>query len=155
MKKYLLLDNIRSLHNVGALFRTADGAGFDEIICGGFSPTPEDPRIAKVALGAENAVSWEHSKHLEKTIDELKEKDFLICALETGGEDLFSAKIPNQEIALVVGHEVEGISPEILKKCDRIFSIPMRGRKESLNVSVAGGVAMYEIMRKMGEAKEK
>lgn len=154
MKKYLLLNNIRSLHNVGAMFRTADGAGFDKIICGGFSPTPEDQRITKVALGAENAVLWEHSEYLENAIDELKEKGFLICALETGGEDLFSAKMTNHNVALVVGHEVEGISPEILKKCDRIFTIPMRGIKESLNVSVAGGIALYEIVRKMGEGKE-
>ena len=151
VKTYLLLDNIRSVHNVGAMLRTADGAGFSSIICGGFSPTPDDPRIAKVALGAEKSVPWEKSENLLQSIAALKEKRVVIIALETGGEDLFSAEIPAQDLALVVGHEVEGISQEILQQCDLICSLPMHGVKESLNVSIAAGIAMYEITRRYQE----
>ncbi len=149
MKKYLFLDSIRSVHNVGALFRTADGAGFDAIFCGGYSPTPDDMRLSKVALGAEKSIPWEKCENAEEKIEVLKKQGILIFALETGGEDLFSAEIPKQDFALVVGHEVFGISPEVLEKCDRVFSLPMYGIKESLNVSVAGGIALYEIVRKM------
>lgn len=150
-KTVILLQNIRSIHNVGAFFRTADGAGFEKIYCCGYSPTPDDPRMNKVALGAEQSVAWEQKEDIGEVMEELKKGGFEIIAIETGknAEDIFEAKIEQSEkIALIFGHEVNGITKEVLEQSDRIFKIPMRGIKESLNVSVAAGVAMYEVMRK-------
>lgn len=162
-KTAILLQNIRSIHNVGAFFRTADGAGFEKIYCCGYSPTPDDPRMNKVALGAEQEIAWEQRENILEVIKELKKEGFQIIAIETGknAEDIFEASLISPfgeeeikegvvpKVALIFGHEVDGISDDILEHTDRIFKIPMRGIKESLNVSVSAGVAMYEVMRKL------
>ncbi len=149
----LILHNIRSAHNVGSIFRTADAAGVSSIILCGYSPAPIEkgkarPDIAKVALGAEKEIPWSVEESLDKTIRALKEKGFTVCALERteGAKDIFSYQAP-QKLALIVGNEVHGVQGETLSEMDAVLSIPMRGMKESLNVSVATGVALYALLR--------
>jgi tRNA G18 (ribose-2'-O)-methylase SpoU len=144
----LVLENIRSLHNVGAMFRTADGAGFSKIFCCGYTPDPTDERMAKVALGAEKQIAWQRFETAIDCCRKLKELGYTILALETGESavGLFDFNTePNQKIALVVGHEVNGIDEATLQAADHILEIPMAGVKESLNVSVAAGIAMYRL----------
>jgi tRNA G18 (ribose-2'-O)-methylase SpoU len=143
----VVLENIRSVHNVGAVFRTADGAGFGHIICAGYTPDPSDGRIAKVSLGAEKAISWQRAADAATACADLKKQGFGIIVLETGPQstDLFAANIPAGPLALVFGHEVMGVSAEVLALADHRLRIPMRGVKESLNVSVAAGIAMYAV----------
>ena len=156
-----VVHNVRSLHNVGSIFRTADGAGVKKIYLTGYTPGPNDkfskpiPQFAKVSLGAEEFVAWEKTKDINKVIKNLRAGGYKIIALEQSPKsvpyDSFRPRKTaakrgsgvNQKLALLVGNEVRGISPAILKKCDTIIEIPMRGRKESLNVSVAFGIAAY------------
>lgn len=151
-----ILANIRSLHNVGSIFRTADGVGIKKLYLAGITPTPLDrfgqaiPQLSKVALGAEKSVAWEKVATTGKAIAILKKEGYKIWAIETGNKSVpyYRSRIknPGNRVALVVGNEVRGLSPAILKKCDKILSIPMRGKKESLNVSVAFGVAAYGLI---------
>lgn len=154
---FLILHDIRSAYNVGAIFRTADGSGVSKIYLSGYTPVPAgedkekktqaDKMIEKTALGAERNVPWEKAEDLSDLIDELRKEKISVIALEKIDNAIelkkFEKKFP---IALILGNEVEGVSAEILNKCDAIVSIPMRGKKESLNVSVAAGIAMYEIL---------
>lgn len=142
-----MLENIRSVHNVGAVFRSADGAGFERVICAGYTPDPSDGRIAKVSLGAEQSVAWQRAESAAAACAELKKQGFRIIVLETGPQssDLFTAPIPPGPLALVFGHEVMGVSSEVMALADHRLRIPMRGTKESLNVSVAAGIAMYAV----------
>jgi len=154
-----ILQNIRSLHNVGSIFRTADAASFEKIYLCGITPTPLDrfgkkqKDLAKVALGAEDYVKWEkvgNSPKANKTIlliKKLKKEGYQIIALEQDKRSIpyFKFKPKNKKIALILGDEVKGISKSILKYCDLIIEIPMYGKKESLNVSVAFGIAAYYI----------
>lgn len=145
---YVLCDNIRSLYNVGSIFRTADAAGVSKIILGGITGKPTQAGVIKTALGAEKNVPWEHYKNLSAQVVKLKKAGFFIVALEQslGSADFRKFK-PRFPLALVVGNEVSGVSGAILKKADKIIEIPMRGRKESLNVAVAFGVAIFEILK--------
>jgi len=148
-KFYLILPNIRSCHNVGAMFRTADAFGVSKIFLVGYTASPPKPQIDKVSLGAEKWIPWEKRKDLKRLVKSLKKKGVRIVGLEKTEmsekiEDL-RLKIANHDIALIVGNEVDGISEDILKLCDEVVHIPMCGKKESLNVSIAAGVAMYEI----------
>lgn len=146
-----ILDNIRSLHNVGSVFRTADAFGFKEIYLCGFTPAPiagrQKLQIHKTALGAEEFINWEKAGQSGRLIDKLKEQGFYILALELDKKAMdisgFKLKPSQKKIALVVGHETRGIAKSILKKCDKIIQIPMVGQKESLNVSVAFGIAAF------------
>ncbi len=150
-QKVIILENIRSLHNVGSIFRTADGAGFDKIYLCGYTGTPPDRRIEKVSLGAENFIEWEHHEPCTKICQELQKKDFNIIALEQTptSQNIFETNLKTEKnIALIVGNEVEGVSEEVLKLCNQHLHIPMLGQKTSLNVSVATGIALYEIERK-------
>ena len=149
MKKteiYLVLNDIRSRENVGSIFRTADAAGVAKIYLCGITPTPPHDKISKTALGAEKYVPWEYHKQAWRLLEKLKKDGINIVALEQtkGSEGLFKFK-PKFPLALVVGNEVSGISPKILKYCDKKISIPMYGKKESLNVAVAAGVALYKL----------
>lgn len=150
MKRVLILDNIRSLHNVGAIFRTADGAGWDKIYLCGYTGCPPDRRIEKVSLGAEKSVAWEKCESAVEIEGILRSQEFEILALEqtNRSENIFDASFESEKIALIVGNEVEGVNKEILDLCDRHIEIPMQGKKSSLNVSIAAGVAMYELGRK-------
>lgn len=149
-KFYLILPDIRSCHNVGAMFRTADACGVDKLFLVGYTSHPPKPQIDKVSLGAEKWMPWEAKKDLKKLISSLKKKGFQIVALEKteNSSELKDLKIA-KDIALIVGNEVDGVTEEILKICDNVGHIPMYGKKESLNVSIAAGIAMYEIKNKL------
>jgi 23S rRNA (guanosine2251-2'-O)-methyltransferase len=145
----VLLDNIRSTFNVGAMFRTADGAGVHCLHLSGMTPTPANPRTAKTALGAEFKVPWSYAPNGLDAAQEMQADGLTLWALE-GGEDsvsLFDAiqSLPASSVGLVVGNEISGVDPAILALCDRIVHIPMQGYKRSLNVSIAFGIAVYQI----------
>jgi tRNA G18 (ribose-2'-O)-methylase SpoU len=143
----VLFDNIRSLRNVGSMFRTADGVGIRHIHLSGVTPTPEHQGLAKTALGAERSVAWTHHRDGATAAVALRRDGLRLWALEGGphSTSLFDVVTGPREpaIVLVLGHEVAGIDPRILKLCDRVLRLPMLGIKGSLNVSVAFGVAAY------------
>ena len=150
MKKrgfYVIAHNIRSLYNVGSIFRTAEAFGVDKIILSGYTGTPKNPRLQKTALGAEKLVPWEHHEQLKRVIEKLKKNKFQIVALENNvGKTTALEKFrPRFPLALILGEEVHGSKTSFLKMCDQIIEIPMHGQKESLNVSVAFGVAAHFI----------
>lgn len=148
----IILHNIRSVSNVGAMFRTADAAGIDKIYLTGYTPAPLDrfgrkrKDLAKSALGAEEYVPWESKKSISYLLAKLKKEKFLIIGIEQDKKsvDYRQVKLKSKN-AFIVGAEVTGIPKNILAKCDVIAEIPMRGKKESLNVSVALGVALFRI----------
>ncbi|MEI6479776.1 MAG: TrmH family RNA methyltransferase [bacterium] len=148
-----VLSDIRSIHNVGSIFRTADSAGIKELYLCGITPSPLDrfgrvrPEFAKVALGAERFVKWESKKSTVSTLSTLSKKGYAIVAIEQAdtSKPYTIMRKNNGKVALVVGNEVDGLSKTVLKKADTIIEIPMRGEKESLNVSVAFGVVAYGI----------
>lgn len=150
MKIFLILYNVRSSHNVGSLLRTADGAGVSKVFLTGYTPAPvdrfgrKDPKIAKVSLGAEETVLWEKADTLE-LIGKLQEEGVAVVALEQSPHSVpLRAYHPHGvALALVVGSEVDGIPETVLSRCDTVVEIPMRGKKESFNVSVAGAIALY------------
>ncbi len=147
MTKVIVLENIRSLHNVGSIFRTADGAGWEKIYLTGYTGCPPDRRIEKVSLGAEEFIKWEHYPHPSECIEKLKEEGFTILALEqtSQSENLLEYNKKTEKVALIVGNEVEGITSELLSLSDTQLEIPMHGQKGSLNVSIATGIALYRL----------
>ncbi|PID51950.1 MAG: RNA methyltransferase [Candidatus Moraniibacteriota bacterium] len=163
MKKnfYLILHNIRSAYNVGAIFRTADGAGVDHVYLTGYTPTPPDGTrayttkpermIIKTALSAHEHVSWSKYDDIDDVFSDIRKKgDVSIVALEQGEYSInYKQYVTDKNIALILGNEPVGIDEETLAKCDTMIDIPMRGSKKSLNVSVAAGIAMYELIDKV------
>jgi tRNA G18 (ribose-2'-O)-methylase SpoU len=149
----LILPDIRSAQNVGAMFRTAEAAGISKIFLTGVSPCPLDrfnkirKDVAKSALGAELTVPWEYKKSLTALLTKLKKEKFKIIAIEQDDKsiDYKKVKLSNKN-AFIVGTEVTGLPKSILKKCDVIAEIEMKGKKESLNVSVATGIALFRIL---------
>ena len=150
----LILPDIRSALNVGAIFRTADAVGISKIYLTGYTPRPTDKfgriqkDIAKSALGAEKFISWEYKKTLIPLILNLKKQGYEIVALEQDEKaiDYRKYKKPTK-LAFILGPEVTGLNKKILNNCDKIVEIPMHGKKESLNVSVACGVALFKILK--------
>jgi len=144
-----LLDNLRSLYNVGAFFRTADAVGVEKLYLSGLTAAPPHRGIAKTALGADETVPWERCDDPLSVIDHLRARGCEIAAIETtpGAVDLFEWQ-PRFPVCVVFGHEVDGVRPALLERCDRHVRIPMLGRKRSLNVATAGGVVLYELLRK-------
>lgn len=147
---FVILHNIRSCHNVGSVFRTGDAFGVGKIFLGGYTPNPaKDKAIAKTALGAEEFVPWEAVWHTHKLIEKLQSRGVKVFALEQSAESVqLSEFMPMFPMALLLGNEVKGLSAKILEKVDGVVEIPMLGKKESLNVSVAFGVAGYAISSK-------
>lgn len=158
-----VLHNVRSVHNVGSIFRTADGAGIEKLYLCGITPPPLDrfgkvrADFAKVALGAERGMAWESVKSTAAAVKKLKKEGWQVLALEQAknATNLFEftashAKLQPQssKFCLILGEEVRGIPPSLLKLADAILEIPMRGKKESLNVSVAFGIAAFALMVK-------
>jgi len=149
----LILHDIRSAQNVGAIFRTADACGISKIILSGYSPTPLDrfgrkrSDISKSALGAEETVSWEFSENIIETLKNFKKENFKIISLEQAENsvDYKQVKIGEKNV-FVLGNEVTGVDKEILEMSDVVAEIKMKGEKESLNVSVATGVALFRIL---------
>jgi tRNA G18 (ribose-2'-O)-methylase SpoU len=149
----LILPDIRSAQNVGAIFRTAEAAGISKIFLTGVSPCPIDKfnrarkDIAKSALGAELSVPWEYKKNLISLLTKLKKEKFKIIAIEQDEKSIDYKKVKlNNKNAFIVGTEVTGLPKNIFKKCDVIAEIEMKGKKESLNVSVATGIALFRIL---------
>lgn len=144
----LVLENIRSVHNVGALLRTADGMGNIAVWTIGYTPRPDHERVQKTALGAEKAVKWEYHPTTRMACESLKQSGYTIWALEITEDSnpLPSLTQRPEKLALILGHEVDGVSDEALSYCEQAVHIPMQGIKESLNVSIAGGIAMYALI---------
>jgi len=149
----VLLHDIRSTHNVGSIFRTSDVLGVNKIYLSGYTPTPIDKYnrarkdIAKVALGAEKDISWEYTNDPKIIIKKLKKEGYQVVAIEQDKKSLDYKKIKiKKPVLFVVGNEVDGVEKSILSLCDTIAEIPMRGNKESLNVSVAFGIALARIL---------
>jgi tRNA G18 (ribose-2'-O)-methylase SpoU len=145
----VLLDNVRSLYNVGAFFRAADGARIEKLYLCGITGRPPKPGIAKTALGAEETVTWDHSWEALPIVNNLRGSGYEIAAIETSvrSVDLFDWR-PNFPVCLLFGHEVDGLRPEMSALADTHVRIPMLGIKHSLNVATAGGIAIYELLRK-------
>ncbi len=151
-QKVVVLDNIRSVFNVGSIFRTADALGINTIYLCGTTPCPKDRfgrdrnDLAKVALGAEKNLAWEYAENTLGVVKKLKKQGFQIIAVEQDRKSLDFRKVKaKNSAALVLGNEVEGINTKILAHADAIAEIPMMGKKESLNVSVSFGVIGYQI----------
>jgi tRNA G18 (ribose-2'-O)-methylase SpoU len=152
--KYLVLENIRSAYNVGAMFRTADGAGVTKIFLVGYTPTPIDrfarvqPEIKKTSLGASESVPWEYFNESQQLIEQLKSMECVVVSVEQtdNSKPLQGFTVP-ENVAYIMGNEVEGISKSFLAASDTIVDIPMLGEKESLNVSVAAGIILYYGLR--------
>ena len=147
-----VLDNVRSLHNVGSIFRTADAAGVQKLFLCGMTGMPPRQEIRKAALGAEETVAWEYFKQTGEALEKLKNEGYALVALENTPASVDYRRAAYRfPLALVVGHEYNGITPEILARCEAAISLPMRGMKVSLNVAVAFGIAAYEIAGRLEE----
>jgi tRNA G18 (ribose-2'-O)-methylase SpoU len=144
-----ILENVRSLYNVGAFFRTADALRLEALWLAGITASPPDRRIAKTALGSEDTVPWRRWPDAAAAVNDLRARGFEIAALDTVAPalDLFEWQ-PRFPVAVVFGHEVDGIRPDTLERADVRVRIPMLGAKRSLNVATAGGVVGYELLRR-------
>ncbi|MGB9763536.1 MAG: TrmH family RNA methyltransferase [Minisyncoccia bacterium] len=146
----VILDNLRSTFNVGAIFRTSDALNVKKIYLCGITPTPKNPKIQKTALGAEKTVSWEKVKQYSRLFKKLKKDGFYLIAIEQDKKSkniLTLKKLQKRKIALILGSEVKGLSRKILNQVDLILEIPMWGTKESLNIAVAFGISGYLIKK--------
>jgi len=145
----ILLDNVRSLYNVGAFFRTADGAVVEKLYLCGITGQPPKKAISKTALGTEETVAWDHAWEALPVVADLQSRGYQIAAIETSvrSVDLFDWR-PAFPVCLLFGHEVDGLRPELAALADTHVRIPMLGIKHSLNVATAGGIVIYELLRK-------
>ncbi|HZQ52821.1 MAG TPA: RNA methyltransferase [Bryobacteraceae bacterium] len=145
----ILLDNVRSMYNVGAFFRTADGAGIERLLLSGITARPPKSAISKTALGAEERVAWESVDDPVAAVNNLRKHGYEIAAIETSDRalDIFDWQ-PHFPVCVLFGHEVDGLAPALLELCDAHVRIPMLGLKHSLNVASAGAIVMYELLRK-------
>lgn len=141
----VLLDNIRSAWNVGSVFRSADGFGFNHVYLCGITPTPNNEAVTKTSLGAEDTVSWSDHKDAVRLVRGLKKEGWKIYALEEDdrAREIKRGGFGKENSVLILGSEVTGVDPELLDLCDEIFYIPMRGQKRSLNVAIAFSVAAH------------
>lgn len=150
----VVLNDVRSLYNVGSIFRTSDGAGVGKIWICGITGCPPNTQIAKTALGAQEHVPWEYREDVHALLEELKAKDYQIVLLEQTRESLaYEAFEPLAPVCLVVGNEVEGVSRDILPFCDAAVEIEMAGAKNSLNVAVAFGIVAYHFRNYLKKTK--
>ncbi len=148
MEKIIVLDSIRSMQNVWAIFRNADWAGFNKVIMTGHTPQPPRKDISKTAIWAENFIDWEYHKNIWKYLQDLKNDWFKIYSVELDEKSVEYTELFKQQeekVALVMWNEITWVSQEVLDISDKIVIIPMRGKKESLNVSVAAGIVMYAV----------
>lgn len=151
----VVLHDIRSLYNVGAFFRTADGAGIERLILSGITARPPRKEITKTALGAEDSVAWCGVDDIAAWMETWRDGGGQLVAVETSAEalDLYDWQ-PAWPVALFFGHEVDGLPASVLARCDRQVRVPMCGAKRSLNVATAAGVVMYELLRKWRQEAE-
>ncbi len=146
---YAVCDNIRSIFNVGAMFRTSDGALIEKLYLTGYTPYPPRKEIEKVALGATETVPWEYRKSTLEAVQEIKSKGIRIAVLEItdAGRSVWDIEKSEFPMCIVVGNEITGVSGEVIEIADTSLEIPMLGMKQSLNVSVAFSIAIYEMLR--------
>jgi 23S rRNA (guanosine2251-2'-O)-methyltransferase len=145
----VVVDNVRSLYNVGSIFRTSDGVLIDQLILAGFTPTPPRKEIDKTALGAIQSVPWIYYKDPAAAIRELKKKGYRACCLEITDTVIpyYNVKPTDFPLCHVIGNEITGVSKDALAECDVALEIPQFGIKQSLNVAVAYGIAIFELNR--------
>nr|WP_299385147.1 RNA methyltransferase [Allomuricauda sp.] len=154
----LILDNIRSLNNIGSVFRTADAFLIQKVYLCGITATPPHKDIRKTALGATDSVAWEYRKDTLELVGELKEKGVYTMAVEQAeGAVMLHDFDPSdqQTLALIFGHEVKGVSQEVVSACNTVVEIPQFGTKHSLNISVSAGVVVWDIWNKLNAQKTK
>ena len=154
----IVLDNVRSLHNVGSAFRTSDAFRLEKIYLTGITGTPPHREIEKTALGATASVAWEYAEKTEDVLQALKEKQYTVVAVEQTSAsqrlDSFSPE-PGKRYCLVFGNEVHGVSDEAIALADRAIEIPQHGTKHSLNISVCLGIVVWEFYRKLSQPNGK
>lgn len=148
----VMLDNVRSMYNVGSVFRTCDAFLIREVVLGGITGCPPHPEISKTALGAEESVAWRHCQDAVEEVRRMKQEGWMVCVLEQAHSSIalqnFVASVePEMKYLLVAGNEVEGVSQEIVDLADFILEIPQHGVKHSLNVSVSVGIALWQLVR--------
>lgn len=148
----LILDDIRSLHNIGSVFRTADAFLIEKIYLCGITATPPNKEIHKTALGATETVVWEYAKDVLEVIEELKKENITVYAIEQVEHSVMLNDFvvePNQKYALVFGNEVKGVAQEAIHLCNGVIEIPQRGTKHSLNISVSAGIVVWDLFQKL------
>lgn len=142
----MVLDNVRSLNNIGSMFRTADALLIEQMLLCGITATPPSNEIHKTALGAEDAVAWQHWDKTTECLEHLREQGYVICVLEQVKESVPLPEfkpVASSKYAIVVGHEVHGVDPEVVDMADVCLEIPQYGTKHSLNVTVSAAIAMW------------
>ncbi len=146
---YVVLNSIRSSYNVGSIFRTSDGAMIEKLYLCGYTPHPPKKEVLKTALGSQNSVSWEYVKDPKEVILKLKSQGIKICALELTDESFPYYKVNKNDfpLCLLIGNEISGVSQDLLDLCDFSIEIPQYGIKQSLNVAVAYGIAIFDLRR--------
>lgn len=147
----IVLDNVRSMHNVGSAFRTADGFAIEKIYLCGITGTPPHREIEKTALGATQSVSWEYHKNTTDVVDQLKAEGYTIIAVEQADDSVMLHQFEpksDKKYALIFGNEVNGVDEEVMEKIDTCIEIPQYGTKHSLNVSVAIGIILWDFIQK-------
>ncbi len=148
----VVLDNVRSSHNIGSVFRTSDALLIERVYLCGISSTPPDKEIRKTALGAENTVEWEYHTSTSELVSSLKDRGYIVIAVEqvensTSLTDYFPEE--NCKLALVFGNEVKGVQQEVVNQCDLALEIPQYGTKHSFNISVSVGIVLWDLFNKM------
>lgn len=153
----IILDNIRSLNNIGSVFRTADAFLVKKIYLCGITATPPHKDIRKTALGATESVEWEYREHTLELVEELKVQGIQTVAVEQAENTVMLQEfspIRSQELALIFGNEVKGVSQEVVSACDSVLEIPQFGTKHSLNISVSAGVVVWDVWSKLNAQKK-
>lgn len=148
----VVLDNVRSLNNIGSIFRSSDAFVVESICLCGISATPPNAEIHKTALGAENSVDWKYYETTEEALTDLKQQDYYVYAIEQAKNSVMLDELEldaDRKYAIVLGNEVKGVSQQVVDMCDSCIEIPQLGTKHSLNVSVAGGIVIWDFFRKL------
>lgn len=148
----VVLDNVRSLHNVGSVFRTADGFAVEKLLLCGITGRPPHREIEKTALGATRSIDWEYYVDVEQAVTDLQTRGYLICAVEQASGSIplqFFSPQPDQKYALVFGNEVNGVTDSVMHRADHCLEIPQFGTKHSFNISVTAGILLWDFYSKM------
>jgi len=163
----VVLDNVRSQHNVGAVFRTADAMRIERVVLCGICCCPPNPEIHKTALGAEESVEWRYYKDTLEAVEELKKEGYTVYAVEQAHDSITLEEVAEQitnhkseitncpKIAMILGHEVFGVQQEVVDSCSQCIEIPQYGTKHSMNVSVTAGIVMYRLASSLRRATKK
>ena len=149
------LDHVRSLNNVGSVFRTADAFRLEAVYLCGITATPPNTEIHKTALGAEETVDWRYYKETTDAIEDLKQNGYVVCALEQADDSISLDKLTldtKKKYAVVVGHEVRGVQQNVIDACDFCIEIPQFGVKHSMNVAVAAGIVFWDFFKRLNQS---